>query len=88
MGLRTADEVGAWASLLCDRLLLPSVEIHDPRAARVEVLLQLASMQRQPLCQADIPAIEAFLLAEPGEAAWAAWFAFLAGIDWEARLES
>ena len=85
MGLRTAGEVGAWAARLCDQLLLPSVEVGDPRAARVEVLLQLAAMRRQPLLPQDIPAIEAFLQAPPGPAAWAAWFQFLAGIDWKQR---
>ena len=85
MGQRSRRELCAWAAHLCDRLLLPSVEVHDPRAARIEVLLQLAAMGRQPLCRADIPAIEAFLLAEPGEAAWRDWFDFLAGIDWDAR---
>ncbi len=85
MDLRTRTEVGRWAAGLCDRLLLPSVDVHDPRAARVEVLLQLASMRRQPLCLDDIPAIEAFLLAEPGEAAWRDWFDHLAHIDWDAR---
>ena len=75
MGLRTAGEVGAWAARLCDQLLLPSVE----------VLLQLAAMRRQPLLPQDIPAIEAFLQAPPGPAAWAAWFQFLAGIDWKQR---
>lgn len=85
LGLRSRREVGRWAAALCDRLLLPCVEVHDPRAARVEVLLQLAAMRRQPLLPADIPAIEAFLCAEPGQAAWTAWFQWLAGIDWKVR---
>ncbi len=88
MELRTAREVERWACRLCDQLLLPSVDVHDPRAARVEVLLQLAAMKRQPLGRADIDAIEAFLLAEPGEAAWQAWFSWLAGIDWDARRQA
>lgn len=79
------DDVHAWAAVLCDRLLLPCVDITDPRAARVEVLLNLAAMDHQPLRVGDIPALRAFLTAEPGEAAWAAWFGFLAGIDWSAR---
>ncbi|RME23888.1 MAG: hypothetical protein D6798_12555 [Deltaproteobacteria bacterium] len=86
--LRSAREVERWASRLCDRLLLPSVDVHDPRAARVEVLLQLAAMRRQPLWPADIDEIERFLRAEPGEAAWRVWFTWLAGIDWEARRQA
>lgn len=86
MGQRSARELGEWAARLCDQQLLPTVDVHDPRAARVEILLQLAAMRRQPLCRADVPAIEAFLLAEPGEAAWRDWFAFLASVDWEARI--
>lgn len=85
MELRTRHEVGEWAAHLCDRLLLPSVDVHDPRAARVEVLLQLAAMVRQPLVTDDIPVIEAFLRAEPGQQAWADWFAWLASVDWKAR---
>lgn|GEM_PF-3431955 len=85
LGLRSAADVGSWASELCDRLLLPCCNVSDPRAARVEVLLQLAAMRRQPLVEADIPAIETFLQAEPGEAAWQDWFAWLADVDWRAR---
>lgn len=77
LGLRSRREVCAWASGLCDRLLLPVVPVDDPRAARVEVLLQLAAMRRLPLRAAHIPAIEAFLQAEPGPAAWQAWFHLL-----------
>ena len=85
MGLRDSREVRAWAEQLCDRLLLPSCDVTDPRAARVEVLLQLASMRRQPLRVADLSAIERFLRAEPGEPAWRTWLSWLAEIDWAAR---
>ncbi|MCK6505849.1 hypothetical protein L6R53_21090 [Myxococcota bacterium] len=77
LGLRRRREVCAWASELCDRLLLPVVPVDDPRAARVEVLLQLAALRQQPLSTGDVPAIEAFLQAPAGPAAWAAWFDFL-----------
>ncbi|NOY25523.1 MAG: hypothetical protein GXP62_06580 [Oligoflexia bacterium] len=85
MGLRSRADVRAWAARLCDQLLLPSVDIHDPRAARVEVLLQLAAMESQPLDPVDAPAIERFLRAEPGETAWAEWFSWLSSLDWRAR---
>lgn len=75
----TREGVRAWASGVVGSTLLPICDLDDPRSLRVELLMQLSALDRQPLDPSDVPALLGFLQGEAGPAAWAAWFEWLRG---------
>jgi hypothetical protein len=86
-GERTIDEVCAWAESVVDAMLLPELPVDDPASIGVEALLQLSTLESQPLVEADLPHLLAFLSAEPdARTAWRRWFAYVETANWRARM--
>jgi hypothetical protein len=86
-GELAGSELQAWAWRFVDGMLLPDLPASDVDAIRVEVILQLSSLEDQPLWIDDAPALTAFLRtpARSVDEGWAEWFRYVESVDWHAR---
>jgi hypothetical protein len=83
----TSAELQAWAWRFVDGMLLPDLPASDVDSIRVEVILQLSSLEDQPLWIDDVPALAAFLRTPKRdvEKGWTEWFRYVESVDWHAR---
>jgi hypothetical protein len=83
----SGSELQAWAWRFIDGMLLPDLPASDIDSIRVEVILQLSSLEDQPLWIDDAPALLEFLRTPKRsvEKGWADWFRYVETIDWHAR---
>lgn len=86
-GEMTDVQLERWARRYVDRMLLPDLPPDHIDSIRVEMVLQLSSLTRQPLLTDDVPAMVAFLSTKKRqvEEGWRAWFTYIESIDWHAR---
>ena len=81
-------EVHERAEFLLDEIgELPNYSESDPRSVAAEVLMQLEILNHQLITREDIPAMEAFLRAQPGHEAeaWAKWRSYWEQLNIESR---
>jgi hypothetical protein len=83
----SSAELSAWAWRFVDGMLLPDLPASDVDSIRVEVILQLSSLEDQPLWIDDAEALVAFLRTpkRAAEQGWAEWFRYVESVDWHAR---
>ena len=86
-GELAGSELQAWAWRFVDGMLLPDLPASDVDSIRVEVILQLSSLEDRPLWIDDAQALLAFLRTptRSAEKGWADWFQYVETIDWHAR---
>ena len=83
----SGSELQAWARRFVDGMLLPDLPASDVDSIRVEAILQLSSLEDQPLWIDDAEALVEFLRTPKRSVkkGWTDWFQYVETIDWHAR---